>query len=163
LHLFPNAGWPAARLSARHLIKPQFQLTTQINRVKKTYKDQAMYSIKVLEHLENPRNAGEMDDATVRGSAANPVCGDVLHLDLKIAEGKIAAARFKVQGCPPSIAAGSVLTEMITGLSTDDAKKLAPADVTSALESLPRNKHHCSVLAIDALRSALAQLPEDVL
>ncbi len=122
-----------------------------------------MYSAKVLDHLENPRNVGEIADATTRGVATNPVCGDLLHLDLKISDGKISAAGFTVKGCPPSIAAGSVLTEMIAGLTIEDAKKLIPANVTAALESLPRNKEHCSVLAIDALRSALAQLTEDVL
>ncbi len=122
-----------------------------------------MYTAKVLEHLENPRNVGELEDATVRGTATNPVCGDLLHLHLKVADGKIAAARFKVQGCPPSIAAGSTLTEMIMGLAVEDARKLTSQDVTRALEALPRNKEHCAVLAIDALRSALAQLPEDVL
>jgi len=124
---------------------------------------QSMYSAKVLDHLENPRNAGEMADATVRGVATNPVCGDLLHLDLKIVDETIFAASFTVKGCPPSIAAGSALTEMLTGLTIEDARKLIPADVTTALEALPRNKEHCSVLAIDALRSALAQLPEDVL
>jgi nitrogen fixation NifU-like protein len=114
-----------------------------------------MYSSKVLEHLENPRNVGEVDDATAGGVATNPVCGDLLHLYVKIADGKIIAASFKVQGCPPSIAAGSALTEMITGSTVEEARKLTPPDVTRALESLPRNKEHCAVLAIDALRSAL--------
>jgi NifU-like protein involved in Fe-S cluster formation len=116
-----------------------------------------MYSAKVLEHLENPRNVGEMNDATARGEAINPVCGDLLCLYIKVADGKIAEASFKVQGCPPSIAAGSVLTEMIIGLTVDEARKLAPRDVTRSLENLPRNKEHCSVLAIDALRAALAE------
>src|SRR5262245_19192526 len=115
-----------------------------------------MYSLKVLEHLDSPRNVGEMTDATDSSVATNPVCGDLLHLYLKIADGRISAARYKVQGCPPSIAAGSALTEMITGLTVEEASKLTPQDVTRALESLPRNKEHCSVLAIDALRSALA-------
>ena len=119
--------------------------------------NQAMYSAKVLEHLEFPRNIGEMENATVRGAAANPVCGDLLHLHLKIIEGRIVAASFTVQGCPPSIAAGSALTEIIIGLTTEEARQLKPADVTHALESLPRNKEHCAVLAIDALRAALAQ------
>ena len=122
-----------------------------------------MYSAKVLEHLETPRNVGELNDATAHGTATNPVCGDLLHLHLKISDGRVAAARFTVQGCPPSIAAGSALTEMLVGLSVEEARGLKPADVTRVLESLPRNKEHCSVLAIDALRSALAQLPEDVL
>ena len=122
-----------------------------------------MYGAKVLDHLENPRNAGEMDDATVRGAATNPVCGDLLHLHLKIVDGKIAAAKFTVQGCPPSIAAGSALTELIIGLRVEKVRQLTPRDVTQCLEGLPRNKEHCSLLAIDALRSALAQLPEDVI
>ncbi len=115
-----------------------------------------MYSAKVLEHLENPRNVGEMEDATIAGQANNPVCGDQLNLQLKIADGKIAAAKFTVQGCPPSIAAGSALTEALVGLTIEDARKLRPPDVTRLLENLPRNKEHCSVLAIDALRSALS-------
>lgn len=115
-----------------------------------------MYSAKVLEHLDNPRNVGELDDATARGEATNPVCGDLLRLYLKIDEGKIVEARFKVQGCPPSIAAGSVLTEIITNLTVEEARKLTPQDITRALERLPRNKEHCSPLAIDALRAALA-------
>ncbi|MGH9835104.1 MAG: iron-sulfur cluster assembly scaffold protein [Blastocatellia bacterium] len=115
-----------------------------------------MFSPKVLEHLENPHNVGEITDATAHGEATNPVCGDLLHLYLKIADGRITAASFKVQGCPPSIAAGSVLTEMVTNLTVEEARKLTPQDVTRALESLPRNKEHCSVLAIDALRAALA-------
>ncbi len=119
-----------------------------------------MYSAKVLDHLENPRNVGELPDATVAGQATNPVCGDWLNLQLKIAEETIVAASFTVQGCPPSIAAGSALTEMLAGLTVADACKLVPLDVTRALESLPRNKEHCSVLAIDALRSALATLAE---
>lgn len=119
-----------------------------------------MYSTKVLAYLETPQNVGELPDATVIGQATNPVCGDLLNLHLKIADEKIAAARFTVQGCPPSIAAGSALTEMLAGLTIAEARRLTPPDVTRWLESLPRNKEHCSVLAIDALRSALAALAE---
>ncbi len=114
-----------------------------------------MYSAKVLEHLENPRNVGEMAGATASGEATNPVCGDLLRLYLKVDSGKIVEASFKVQGCPPSIAAGSALTEIIANLTLEEARALNPGDVTRALEYLPRNKEHCSVLAIDALRAAL--------
>src|SRR5262245_41269903 len=117
-----------------------------------------MYSVTVIETMENPRNVGEMSGATARGEATNPVCGDLLRLYIKVSDGKIADASFEVQGCPPSVAAGSALTEMIIGLTIDEARKLAPRDVTRALDSLPRNKEHCSVLAIDALRAALAAL-----
>ncbi|MEP7337211.1 MAG: iron-sulfur cluster assembly scaffold protein [Acidobacteriota bacterium] len=122
-----------------------------------------MYSAKVLEHLETPRNVGEMENATASGSATNPVCGDLLHLYLKITGDKIAAASFTVQGCPPSIAAGSALTGLIAGLTTEEARQLKPADVSRALETLPRNKEHCAVLAIDALRAALAEERSTVL
>ncbi len=117
-----------------------------------------MYSPKVLEHLDNPRNVGAMPDASALGEASNPVCGDLLHLYLKIADGKIAASSFQAQACPPCIAAASILTEMIQGLTTDEALLLKSADVTQALESLPRNKEHCSVLAIDALKVAIKSL-----
>src|SRR5262249_41887201 len=121
-----------------------------------------MYSAKVLDHLENPRNVGELPNATAQGEATNPVCGDLLHLYVKIENGKIAASSFRVQGCPPSIAAGSALTELIDGLRIEEARGLKPADITHALESLPRNKEHCSVLAIDALRAALAEIQPGV-
>jgi nitrogen fixation NifU-like protein len=118
-----------------------------------------MYSAKVLEHLENPRNVGELSDATSTGEAENPVCGDVLHLYLKIEGGVIRSAAFQAKGCPPTLAASSVLTEVISGLSVSDARNLKPVDITAALETLPRNKEHCSVLAIDALRAALRNIP----
>jgi nitrogen fixation protein NifU and related proteins len=118
-----------------------------------------MYSTKVLEHLENPRNVGEMSDATVRGEAENPVCGDVLHLYLKLEGEMISAATFQAKGCPPTLAASSVLTEVVSGMSVSAARGLKAADITAALESLPRNKEHCSVLAIDALRAALRSIP----
>ncbi len=114
-----------------------------------------MYSKQVLEHLENPRNVGVLEDATGFGEATNPVCGDLLHLYLKIADGKIVAASFKAQACPPCIAAASVLTEMINDLTIDKALRLEPADVTQALGTLPRNKEHCASLAIAALKAAV--------
>lgn len=122
-----------------------------------------MYNPTVLAHLESPRNAGALADATAQGIATNPVCGDRLHLYIKVTADQIAAASFQVQGCPPSIAAGSVLTELITGLTLEEARALKPPDVTRVLGGLPRNKEHCAVLAIDALRAALAQLPHAVL
>ena len=115
-----------------------------------------MYSKTVLEHLENPRNVGEMPHATARGEAENPVCGDVLHLYLKIQSDRILAASFKARGCPPTLAAGSLLTDLITGLTVGEARNLTPRDIDIALEQLPKNKQHCSVLAIDALTAALA-------
>lgn len=114
-----------------------------------------MYSSKVLEHLEDPQNVGEIGAPSARGESYNPVCGDRLTLTLRLDAGVIAEARFLVDGCPPSIAAGSVLTGMLIGMSLTDAGRITPRRVTEALESLPRNKEHCSVLAVDALRAAL--------
>ena len=122
--------------------------------------DQSMYSARVLEHLENPRNVGELNDANARGEAENPVCGDVLRLFLRVEDGIIRAASFQAKGCPPTLAASSVLTEVIAGLQVTEALAMKPADITAALESLPRNKEHCSVLAIDALRAALRNYSE---
>ena len=122
-----------------------------------------MYSPTVLAHLDNPRHVGVMEDASARGEARNPVCGDLLHFYLRIEEGKIAASSFQAEGCPPTIAAASVLTGLIAGLTVEEARALSPSDVTRALEYLPRNKEHCSLLAIDALREALAALPSRVL
>lgn len=121
-----------------------------------------MYSATVLAHLDNPRNVGVLADASVCGTATNPVCGDLLHLYLKITDEKIVAANFQAQACPPSIAAASVLTEMIKGLAWEEASLLEPADVTRALEFLPRNKEHCAVLAIDALIDALKDAREKI-
>ena len=116
-----------------------------------------MYSPQILEHLENPRNAGELPDATACGTATNPVCGDLLHLYLKIAAACITAARFQAQACPPCLAAASLLTQLLNGRSLDEAKQLKAKDLSAALGGLPRNKEHCAVLAIDALRAALAE------
>jgi nitrogen fixation protein NifU and related proteins len=121
-----------------------------------------MYSPQVLDHLDNPRNVGSMAEPSASGQASNPVCGDVVHIFLKIDHGTIAAASFEAQGCPPTIAASSILTEMVTGLGIENAGNLRPADVTGALGGLPRNKEHCSLVAIDALRAALKNLDPNI-
>jgi nitrogen fixation NifU-like protein len=116
-----------------------------------------MYSPIVLEHLDHPRNTGAMPDATHRGTATNPVCGDLLHIYLKLDGEQIIAASFEAQSCPPCIAAASLLTEMLAGQSVSLAHALKSADLKQALGGLPRNKEHCALLAIAALRAALAQ------
>lgn len=119
-----------------------------------------MYSPAVLDHLANPRNGGEITEPTARGEATNPVCGDRLILTFRLKEGRVESAQFLAEGCSPSIAAGSVLTELIQGLTMAELERLRPRDITEVLHPLPRNKEHCSVLAIDALRSALAGCPD---
>ena len=99
-----------------------------------------------------------MANPSAHGEATNPVCGDIVHFFIRIEGATILAASFETQGCPPTIAASSVLTEMVTGLAIDSAKSLSPADVSNALGGLPRNKEHCSLVVIDALRDALNSL-----
>jgi len=118
-----------------------------------------MYSPKILDCLENPRHVGEISDPTVRGESFNPVCGDRLTFTLQVDAGVVRAARFLVDGCPPSIAAGSVLAGLVIGLPVAEAVALTPRQVSTELGGLPPNKEHCAILAIDALRSALGRLP----
>jgi nitrogen fixation NifU-like protein len=113
------------------------------------------YSDIILDHAENPRNRGLLDDANARGMNMNPVCGDVLVLTLRIEDGRIAAARFVTEGCTASIATSSILTEMVTGLSLDQARELTHADIAEAAGGLPASKLHSAALVIAGLRQAL--------
>jgi nitrogen fixation protein NifU and related proteins len=113
------------------------------------------YSSIVIDHFQNPRNVGELSDANAQGSVTNPVCGDALHLMLKISDGRIAAVRFKTFGCEAAIAASSLLTEMIQGKALNDVQDITPEMITAALGGLPKVKLHASALAEEALRDAL--------
>jgi nitrogen fixation protein NifU and related proteins len=113
------------------------------------------YSPIVIDHFQNPRNVGELSDANAQASVTNPVCGDVLHLMLKISDGHIAAVRFKTFGCEAAIAASSLLTEMIQGKALADVQDITPERITAALGGLPKVKLHASALAEEALREAL--------
>lgn len=114
------------------------------------------YSDLVREHFESPRNAGQIADADAVGYQTNPVCGDTMRLTLRIDGERIVEARFQTSGCPAAIATSSVCTEMIRGLSLEQAEGLAKDDYASALGGLPPSKMHCSVLAADAVRAAAA-------
>lgn len=116
----------------------------------------SLYSNEVIEHFNNPRNAGGFPEANGVGLESNPVCGDTLKLYLKIDDDHIAAAHFETRGCPPAIAASSMLTVMLEGLSLEDALKIKNKDVAAALGGLPASKVHCSVLAEGALKKAVA-------
>ena len=115
------------------------------------------YSPTFLDHFEHPRNAGELPDADAIGNQTNPVCGDVMRLMLRLEGDRITEARFQTDGCPASIAASSVFTEMITGRSLAEAEAVAREDVVKALGGLPPSKLHAPVLVTGALRQALAQ------
>jgi NifU-like protein involved in Fe-S cluster formation len=115
------------------------------------------YSAKFKEHLSNPRNAGELEDANASAEQENPVCGDRLKLSLRVSAGVIEAVRFLAYGCPPTIACGSALAEMLEGMTVEEASRLTRAQVADALGGLPARKQHAAALAVETLRSALAQ------
>ncbi|MBI3649886.1 MAG: iron-sulfur cluster assembly scaffold protein [Acidobacteria bacterium] len=114
-----------------------------------------MYSQTIVEHLANPRNVGELQNPSGRGDVTNEACMDRILLTIKMDAEIITTAKVKAEGCPPTIAAASVLTELIIGRSLDDVARLTRHDVEAALEHLPAMKKHCAALAIDALQSAI--------
>ena len=114
-----------------------------------------MYNATVLDHFQNPRNLTEIPNADAYGVGANPICGDVLKLYLKLEKDTITNASFKTMGCGAVIASGSVLTEYLKGKKISDAKKLKPKDLVQMLGGLPAIKLHCPDLAIEALQTTL--------
>ena len=114
------------------------------------------YSAKFKEHLTNPRNAGELPEANAIADETNPICGDRLRLALIIKDDRIEAARYLAYGCPPTLVCGSVLTELISGKTTAEAKLVTRADLLDAIGGLPSRKHHAAALAIETLHSALS-------
>lgn len=113
------------------------------------------YSETVLDHANHPRNQGVLEDANARGYNMNPVCGDVLSLMLRIADDRIEAARFMTEGCTASVATSSLITEMVTGLTLDEAMELTHEDIAEAVGGLPASKLHSASLVIAALRRAI--------
>jgi SUF system NifU family Fe-S assembly protein len=113
------------------------------------------YSDIVLDHAEHPRNRGVLEDANARGYNMNPVCGDTLALMLRIEDGRIAEARFQTEGCTASVATSSIITEMVTGLTLDEAMALTHEDVSDAVGGLPASKLHSASLVIAGLRRAI--------
>jgi len=115
-----------------------------------------MYTPQVAEHIANPRNVGELDRPTGVGDVTNEVCFDRIKLTVLVEGEKLIDAKVKASGCPPTIAAASVLTELIIGRTIVDLKAMTRRDVTEALGHLPPAKTHCAVLAIEALRTAIS-------
>ena len=118
-----------------------------------------MYSAQVLDHFENPRNAGELPNADVRVRVENPACGDVLELTATMESGKIAAIRFRAKGCVTAMACGSALTEIVSGMSVEEARRLRREVLVDRVGGLPEASQHAGYLAIDALRTLLKNLP----
>jgi nitrogen fixation protein NifU and related proteins len=118
------------------------------------------YSEKVMDHFMNPRNMGEITDANAVGDVGNPACGDMMRLYLKIENNKIIDAKFKTFGCGAAIATSSMLTELLKGISLDEARAISNKAVAEALDGLPPVKIHCSVMAEEALSAALKDYEE---
>jgi nitrogen fixation NifU-like protein len=113
------------------------------------------YGERLLDHYENPRNAGDLDDADAVATVENQACGDVVRLALRISGGIVADVRFKASGCAAAIAAASAATELIIGRKLEEAAAVGRDQVAGALGGLPPAKVHCSILAEQAIRKAL--------
>lgn len=114
-----------------------------------------MYSEKVMEHFQNPRNVGEIPDADGVGEVGNARCGDIMKMYLKIKDNRIEDVKFKTFGCGSAIASSSIATELIYGKTIDEVMQITNQAVVEALDGLPPIKIHCSVLAEQAIKAAL--------
>lgn len=115
------------------------------------------YTTAFNDHIENPRNAGELADANAVSEETNPICGDRLRLSLRVNEGRIEDVRFLAYGCAPTLACGSALTEMLKGKTVEDALQLTRKDLVDRVGGLPSRKQHAAALAIETLRAALTK------
>ena len=113
------------------------------------------YSEKVMDHFLHPRNIGEIPDASGIGNVGNPVCGDIMRLYIKVKDDRITDVKFKTFGCGAAISTSSMVTEMVKGKLIDEALAITNKAVAEALGGLPAVKMHCSVLAEEALKSAI--------
>ena len=114
-----------------------------------------MYSEKVMDHFANPRNVGEIENASGSGTVGNAKCGDIMKMDIKVENGVIVDVKFKTFGCGAAIATSSMATEMVKGKTIEEALKLTNKAVAEALDGLPPVKMHCSLLAEQAIHAAI--------
>ena len=115
----------------------------------------ALYSDKVMDHFQNPRNVGKLDDADGIGEVGNAKCGDIMRMYIKVKDGVITDCKFNTFGCGSAIATSSMATELIKGKPLSEALELSNQAVVEALDGLPPQKIHCSVLAEEAVRAAV--------
>jgi len=113
------------------------------------------YSGRVLEHYQNPRNVGKIEDADGAGVVGNPVCGDMMMITIKVRDDRIEDVKFKTFGCGAAIATTSMVTELVKGKTLDEALQITNRDVAEALDGLPPIKMHCSLLAEEAIKAAI--------
>ena len=114
-----------------------------------------MYNEKVLDHFQNPRHTGEIENPDGVGSVGNPNCGDVMKLYIKVENNIIVDIKYKTFGCAAAIATSSVACEMVMGKTLEEAEKLTKEDIVNMLNGLPEEKIHCSMMAPDAIRAAI--------
>lgn len=114
-----------------------------------------MYTEKVMDHFQNPRNMGEVEEADGVGEVGNPQCGDVMRITIKVDDDRIEDVKFKTLGCGAAIATSSMVTEMAKGKTLDEAEAISKKAVADALGGLPPQKMHCSNLASDGLKKAI--------
>ncbi len=117
-----------------------------------------MYAPEVIDHFQNPRNVGELPNATVTVTVENPACGDLMQLGLLLEAGVITQARYKTRGCATSIACGSLLTELVSGKTLEEACHVHRRQIVDGLGGLTNETMHASHLAMDALEKALKQI-----
>lgn len=115
------------------------------------------YNKNVMDHFQNPRNMGEMKNPDAEATVGNPTCGDVMKIMIKVDKNRIKDIKFQTFGCAAAIASSSMTTELAKGKTLKEAKKITNKDVSMALGELPPIKEHCSNLAADALRKAIAE------
>ena len=114
-----------------------------------------MFSAKTLDHFQHPRNAGTVENANAVAELQNPVCGDILRIEMRLLEERIEAISFRAKGCVPAMACGSAVTELALGLSIEEARKITREQVAEWLEGLPAASGHAAQLAVDTLKQAL--------
>ncbi len=115
-----------------------------------------MYSETLLEHFRAPRNAGMMRNADAVGESQDGSCGDLARFHLRVLDGRVAEARFQTYGCGPSIAASSLVTELVQGWTVEELAELRPAAVEAALGGLPDDRRHAATVVVEALHAAVA-------
>jgi nitrogen fixation protein NifU and related proteins len=117
-----------------------------------------MYSARLLDYFQHPRNAGEVANPDAAVEVENPACGDILRLTVKVESGRIAEIRFRAKGCVPAMACGSALTELVKGRTLKEARQLRRQELLEAVERLPEASSHASQLAMDALAALLKMI-----
>lgn len=114
-----------------------------------------MYSDKVKDHFMNPRNVGKIDSPSGVGEVGNPTCGDIMHIEIEVDDNRIKDIKFMTFGCAAAIATSSMVTEMVKGMTLEEALQVTNRNVAQSLDGLPPQKMHCSNLAADALHEAI--------